>query len=69
MEQEDHKYVIKKAGLRFWKIGDQGYTTDILLAKLFTLAEAKEICNRPYSDKTMHLFNEEMAARMIFGAN
>lgn len=53
-------YVIKKKNFGYWFFNDRGYTKDLTQAKRFTEAEAKEIVDRPNSDKTMHLFQDEL---------
>ncbi|PIB28890.1 hypothetical protein BFP77_08210 [Maribacter sp. 4U21] len=58
--QEQKDYVIKKRNFGYWYLDDRGYTKEIKYAKRFTEAEATEIVNRPNSDKTMHLYREEL---------
>jgi len=52
-------YLIQKEGwvgnsLLWWRKGARGYTTDIDDAQEYTYTEAKEIIERPNSDKKMH---------------
>lgn len=56
----DEIYVIKKKNFGYWFLNDRGYTMEIKYAKRFTETEATEIVNRPNSDKTMHLYRDEL---------
>ena len=52
-------YYIQKEGyvgnsLLWWRKGGRGYTTNINDAQEYTYTEAKEIIDRPNSDKIMH---------------
>lgn len=53
-------YLIQKKGyvgnsLLWWRKGSRGYTTNVDDAQEYTYTEAKEIIERPNSDKEMHL--------------
>tara|TARA_R110002051_G_scaffold297564_2_gene363947 strand:+ start:14646 stop:14846 length:201 start_codon:yes stop_codon:yes gene_type:complete len=56
----DEIYVIKKKNFGYWFLSDRGYTLDLNFANRFTEAAATEIINRPNTDKTMHLYLEEL---------
>lgn len=56
----DEIYVIKKKNFGYWFLSDRSYTKDLQFAKRFNKEAATEIINRPNTDKTMHLYLEEL---------